>query len=122
MSVTSSAAVASPVDSSRVVRTRLRITRRGRAVVAALVAVPVVIVVGALVLNGGGAVASDTTGSADFQHVTVDGGETLWQVASEIAPSSDPRDVIADLVSLNNLPSAEVSAGQSLAVPAQYAR
>jgi hypothetical protein len=54
--------------------------------------------------------------------VTVDGGETLWQVASEIDPDADPRDVIADLVSLNNLPSAEVSAGQSLAVPAQYAR
>jgi hypothetical protein len=104
------------------VRTRLRITRRGRAVVAALVAVPLVVVAGALVLNGGGAVASDTTGVTEFQHVTVDGGETLWQVASEIDPDADPRDVIADLVSLNNLPSAEVSAGQSLAVPAQYAR
>ncbi|KQN43264.1 MULTISPECIES: LysM peptidoglycan-binding domain-containing protein [unclassified Frigoribacterium] len=122
MSVTSASAVASPVDSTRVVRTRLRITRRGRAVVAALVAVPLVVVAGALVLNGGGAVASDTTGVTEFQHVTVDGGETLWQVASEIDPDADPRDVIADLVSLNNLPSAEVSAGQSLAVPAQYAR
>ena len=122
MSVTSSPAVVSPADSPRVVRSRLRITRRGRAVVAALVAVPAVVVAGALVINGGGAVASDTTGSSDFQHVTVDGGETLWQVASEIAPSSDPRDVIADFVSLNNLPSAEVSAGQSLAVPTQYTR
>lgn len=122
MSVTSASAVASPVDAPRVVRTRLRITRRGRAVVAALVAVPLVLVAGALVINGGGAVASDTTGSAEFRHVTVDGGETLWQVASEIDPDADPRDVIADLVSLNNLPSAEVSAGQSLAVPAQYAR
>ena len=122
MSVTSASAVVSPVDSTRVVRTRLRITRRGRAVVAALVAVPLVVVAGALVLNGGGAVASDTTGRTEFQHVTVDGGETLWQVASEIDPDADPRDVIADLVSLNNLPSAEVSAGQSLAVPAQYAR
>ena len=35
MSVTSASAVVSPVDSTRVVRTRLRITRRGRAVVAA---------------------------------------------------------------------------------------
>ena len=122
MSVTSASAVASPVDSTRVVRTRLRITRRGRAVVAALLAVPLVVVAGALVLNGGGAVASDTIGATEFQHVTVDGGETLWQVASEIDPDADPRDVIADLVSLNNLPSAEVSAGQSLAVPAQYAR
>ncbi|NRD27610.1 hypothetical protein [Frigoribacterium sp. VKM Ac-2836] len=122
MSVTSASAVASPVDSTPVVRTRLRITRRGRAVVAALVAVPLVLVAGAVVLNGGGAVASDTSSSAEFQHVTVDGGETLWQVAAEIDPSADPRDVIADLVSLNNLPSAEVSAGQSLAVPAQYVR
>jgi len=122
MSTTSASAVASPEGAPRIVRTRLRITRRGRGVVAALVAVPLVLVGGALVLNGGGAVASDSVGSSEFSHVTVDGGETLWQVASEIAPSADPRDVVADLVSLNNLPSAEVAAGQSLAVPTRYAR
>jgi LysM repeat protein len=57
-----------------------------------------------------------------FAQVTVEGGESLWQVASEIAPTKDPRDVVSDLVRLNNLPSAEVAAGQTLAVPEKYSR
>jgi LysM repeat protein len=101
-------------------RVRLRITRRGRRVVGAGVTLLVAGVVGGVLLAGPGAQASDTAGSSSFEYVTVDGGDTLWQVASEIAPTKDPRDVISDIVRLNNLGSTEVAAGQSLAVPAQY--
>ncbi|WP_082474983.1 LysM peptidoglycan-binding domain-containing protein [Frigoribacterium sp. Leaf263] len=101
-------------------RVRLRITRRGRRVVGAGVTLLVAGVVGGVLLAGPGAQASDTAGSASFEYVTVDGGDTLWQVASEIAPTKDPRDVISDIVRLNNLGSTEVAVGQSLAVPAQY--
>lgn len=101
-------------------RVRLRITRRGRRVVSTAVGLLVAGVVGGVLLAGPGAVASDTAGAASFDYVTVDGGDTLWQVASEIAPTKDPRDVISDIVQLNNLSSTEVAAGQSLAVPAQY--
>nr|BFF14413.1 hypothetical protein GCM10025699_57160 [Microbacterium flavescens] len=101
-------------------RVRLRITRRGRRVLGAVVALVVAAVVGAILLAGPGAVASNLSSTTTFEYVTVDGGDTLWQVASEIAPTKDPRDVISDIVRLNNLSSTEVAAGQSLAVPTQY--
>ena len=102
-------------------RTRLRITRRGRRVVGTAVALGAAGIVAAGLLLGPGAVASDQAADVSFAQVTVEGGESLWQVASEIAPTKDPRDVVSDIVRLNALGSAEVSAGQSLAVPAQYA-
>ena len=103
-------------------RVRLRLTRRGRAVLSALVALPLVI--GALVfaLNGGGAVATGAQTHVSFQYVTVESGDSLWSVAERVAPNADPRDVIADIVSLNGLDSAVVSPGQQLAVPAKYAQ
>ncbi|MHC2186644.1 hypothetical protein ACVLV4_002307 [Rathayibacter agropyri] len=106
---------------SRVVRTHLRLTRRGRVVVAALGALP--IVAGAFVfgLNGGGAVASSGPASVEFQYVTVHAGESLWSLAEELAPEADPRDVVDDILALNQLPSVGLEPGQRLAVPAKYA-
>ncbi len=99
--------------------TRLRITKRGRRVLTALVALPLVI--GALLaaLNSGGAVATAEGASQDFTYVTLSSGETLWHLAAEIAPNADPRDVVAEIVSLNNL-EGPVQAGQKIALPAGY--
>lgn len=103
-------------------RTRLRLTRRGRAVLTALLALPLVIGAVVFALNGGGAVATSEQTHVSFQHVTVESGDSLWAVAERIAPSADPRDVIADLVQLNGLDSSGVvSPGQQLAVPTKYA-
>lgn len=102
---------------------RLRITRRGRVVLAVLVSLPLVAGFVAMALFGANsAVASSDTSAASqsFDYVTVQTGETLWGLAEEIAPSADPRDVIADIVSLNQLPSADVQPGQRLAVPSEY--
>jgi hypothetical protein len=52
--------------------------------------------------------------------VTINAGESLWQVAERIAPASDPRDVVADIVSLNQLTSSSVEAGQRVAIPSAY--
>jgi LysM repeat protein len=80
-------------------------------------------VIGALLfaLNGGGATASLQGSSEPFQYVTVEAGQSLWQLADQLAPNADPRDVIAQLIQLNRLESADVFAGQELAIPAQYA-
>ncbi|MFF2052237.1 LysM peptidoglycan-binding domain-containing protein [Leifsonia sp. NPDC058194] len=103
-------------------RTRLRLTRRGRAVLTALLALPLVIGAVVFALNGGGAVATSEQTHVSFQHVTVESGDSLWAVAERIAPSADPRDVIADLVQLNGLDgSGVVSPGQQLAIPSKYA-
>ena len=102
-----------------VVRTRLRLTRRGRAVVAALVSLPLVIALMSMALNGGGATA--TAGDAVVETVTVEAGESLWSVAAAIAPDSSTADVVSDLIAVNELSSAELLPGQVLVIPARYA-
>ncbi|MCU1407076.1 MAG: conserved secreted protein [Glaciihabitans sp.] len=100
--------------------TRLRITARGRVVLTTIAALPVVAVAIALSLNGGGAVATATGSSTPLESITVMGGQSLWQLAEEIAPQADPREVIADLISINTLVSAEVHPGQQLDIPSEY--
>ena len=106
-----------PVRAAR--RGRLRMTARGRAALLTVLAVPLAAGIAFGVLNGGAADATrDATAPLEF--VTVDPGETLWGVAVEIAPGEDPRDVIADLMSFNQLSSADVPAGLHLAIPPKY--
>lgn len=80
--------------------------------------------VGILVVAGI-AVASFVSGQAAgaageraiSQHYTVQQGDTLWAIAAELAPNSDPRDYVANLVELNQLTSANVIPGQDLILP-----
>ncbi|HEX3679772.1 MAG TPA: LysM peptidoglycan-binding domain-containing protein [Galbitalea sp.] len=104
--------------SAPVRRPRLRMTARGRAVLLTLVAAPLVVAALALGINAGGATA--TNSSTPLARVTVVGGETLWSLAKQIAPSADPRDVVADIMSVNRLSSADIQPGEQLAIPAQY--
>ena len=80
-------------------RVRLRLTRRGRAVLSALVALPLVI--GALVfaLNGGGAVATGEQTHVSFQYVTVESGDSLWSVAERVAPTMGKDQILVVNVS-----------------------
>ena len=98
---------------------RLRLTKRGRVVFTSLAAVPMVAGVMLLALNGGGATATDTSG-AELEQVTVKAGQSLWSLAEDIAPDVDPRDVISDILSVNQLDSGSVQAGQRLMLPAEY--
>lgn len=98
---------------------RLRLTRRGRAVFTTLAAIPLVTAALFMALNGGMATATDAAG-VSLEYVTVSGGESLWVVAQEIAPGEDPREVIAQVLRFNELTSPDVVAGQRLAVPSQY--
>lgn len=101
-----------------VARTRLRLTRRGRIVIAALVSVPLVLALLGIALNGGGAVAGSTAAPVT---VTVQAGQSLWGLAEELAPGAPTADVVADLVAVNGLSGASVLPGQVLIVPAAYA-
>jgi LysM repeat protein len=96
----------------------LRMTARGRAALLTLVATPLVVVALYFGINAGGATA--TSSSTPLSTVTVSQGETLWQLARQLAPTADPRDVIADVMSVNRLTSTNVQPGQKLAIPAQY--
>lgn len=104
----------------RAMTPRLRLTRRGRRVLMVLITLPLVVAALAFALNGGVAAASNVSSSASFHYVTVGSGQTLWQLAQEIAPSADPRDVISDVVHLNQLASTDLQVGQRLAIPMRY--
>ncbi|WP_314140238.1 LysM peptidoglycan-binding domain-containing protein [uncultured Plantibacter sp.] len=99
---------------------RLRLTKRGRVVFTTLAAIPLVIGVAVVGLSAGGA-AANTAAGATFTYITVDPGESLWQLAESIAPDADPRDVIAEIMNLNQLSTAGVEPGQRLAIPHRYA-
>ncbi len=101
---------------------RLRLTRRGRGVLLTLAATPLVIGAMFFALNGGGAVASLESSPASFEYVTVASGQSLWDVAESVAPGADPRDVIDSILRLNQLESADVFAGQQLAIPMDLAQ
>jgi Tfp pilus assembly protein FimV len=102
--------------------TRLRLTARGRRVLAAVAALPAVVAVVFAVLSGGGAIATSAEGapSGTFTEVTVMSGESLWSIAEQIAPADDPRDVVDAIVRLNALESSAVAAGQRLSIPVEY--
>lgn len=82
---------------------------------ATVVAVATLAVIG--LVNGQAATATNDQAKADFTYVTVLAGQSLWQIAADVAPNEDPRDFIADVVSLNALTSAEVVPGQRIALP-----
>lgn len=103
--------------------TRLRLTVRGRRVMLALAALPLAGGLAFAAISGGSAIASgDETAAttASFTTVTVLPGDTLWSIASEVAPAADPREVIGEITRLNALPSGEIQIGQQISIPAQY--
>jgi nucleoid-associated protein YgaU len=103
--------------------TRLRLTVRGRRVLAAVAALPAVLALGFAIIGGGAALASRDAGApaGAFTTVTVSAGDSLWSIAEEIAPSEDPRDVVSAIVRLNGLDGVMIESGQRIAIPTEYA-
>jgi hypothetical protein len=65
-----------------------------------------------------GANASSGFGAkTQFEYVSVSAGETLWSMADRLAPNSDPRDWIQEVVNLNGLTSTDLTPGQRIAIP-----
>ena len=95
--------------------TVLRITRRGRIVLGLAIALPVMAL--SVFLASPGALAESDTASNDFEYMTVLSGDTLWSIATMISPDEDPRDVVANIISLNQLESAALLPGQEIALP-----
>ena len=99
----------------------LRLTRRGRVV---LIGFPLVLLAALLLSLAGffNAPAKASESAADLAvtstvTVTVQPGESLWSIAGEVVAERDVRDVVADIVQLNNLGAGAVHPGQQLYVP-----
>jgi hypothetical protein len=97
----------------------LRLTRRGRVVVRLLAGAALLLVVAAGVLADRPALAGPEPATVPVAERVVLPGETLWAIAGEVAPGTDRRETVAQIMELNGLRSAEVRAGQRLAVPAR---
>jgi nucleoid-associated protein YgaU len=94
----------------------VQLTRRGRFVLVLGLALVVLVAMVSLSL---GSVNATTDAPQDVvTHVTVQPGETLWQIAGRVAPDADPRDTVSRIMALNGLRDARVLAGQDLVVPA----
>lgn len=92
----------------------LRLTTRGRAVVALLA----VAVAGGVGLTAQSAVAGGPSEPVPVVAHVVEPGETLWEIAARtVEPGEDVRDVVARLAELNGLGDGGLQAGQQLLVP-----
>lgn len=95
----------------------LRLTVRGRRVLAALVLAPAAMGVGAVLFTAQPADASSAEANVAFEMVTVRSGETLWEIAEDHAGDRDVRDVVREIVELNGLEGQQVEPGMHLAMP-----
>ena len=96
----------------------MRLTRRGRLVAfGASVAALGAIVIGAGQVAGASGAASEASNLPGAQVVVVQAGETLWGIAREVAPDSDPRGVVRQIRQMNDLGTTPVVPGQSIVVP-----
>ncbi|QWC84905.1 LysM peptidoglycan-binding domain-containing protein [Nocardioidaceae bacterium] len=91
------------------------LTRRGRlAVTLTLLSLLVL----ALVLTAGRSEATDEGGSVlPTRTVTVSSGDTLWDIAAEVAEPGDTQATVIEIQRLNSLASVSLAVGQRLEVP-----
>jgi nucleoid-associated protein YgaU len=93
----------------------VRLTRRGQVLMVGVLL--------ALVLATWSWLGSPTAASSHAHHpsahsIVVRPGQTLWDIAGEIAPDKDPRTVIAEIEDLNAISDpGDLVAGQPLYVP-----
>jgi len=94
--------------------TPVRLTRRGRRLVAMMALLPMAVF---LWFNSShGAAAADH--SPATRTVVVQPGQTLWDVAVATKPGNDPRQTVFELKKVNHLTSSDVWPGQAIVVPA----
>jgi nucleoid-associated protein YgaU len=101
----------------------IRLTRRGRVVVGALVVIAVAGIAAMIWVavagraQAAGHVRPGTPAAHSMLRVVVRPGDTLWSIAAKADPTADPRIVIQLIVDDNALSGTAISAGQVLWVP-----
>jgi LysM repeat protein len=122
--VPQSAVVIAPAYAARAVQTNraqvahsaqgaaVRLTARGVVVLAVLTAAVAVVIVALAWLSAPHPVSSPVPSVPTM--ITVQPGDTLWSIAGQVAPNRDPRDVVSDLRSVNDLKSPYLVPGQTL--------
>jgi len=58
-----------------------------------------------------------TTPPAGAPTVVVQPGQTLWGIATQVAPHADPRATVQRIIDLNHLAGTNLQVGESLTLP-----
>jgi len=101
----------------------VRLNRRGR-LARTLVVLSLAIVLGSLVsgslvsANAGAGTEAGPSKAGSFITVTVAPGETIWSLATRMAPETgDVRGLVSEILEVNSLASVDVEAGQKIRIP-----
>lgn len=96
-----------------------RLTRRGRflARMAVIASLSILLLAGFSLATG--SQASSQSSDSPYIKVTVKPGETLWSIAAKIS-DGDRRELVDEIIEVNNLKSPEVNAGQKLFLPTRH--
>ena len=110
---------AAALPRNRPVRTPVRLTRRGRIVIAAVAAllVTIVLLIASEVAQAANHSVPARAAEQDLTQVVVRPGQSLWSVAEAADPEEDTRLVIQQIIDLNGLTGDVIVAGQRLWVP-----
>jgi hypothetical protein len=101
----------------------LRLTRRGRRVVAGFAILVVLAAVAAIWIGTASSVQASSGHAASgspyqgMTQIVVRPGQTLWSVAAAAEPSGDSWDVVQQIINVNAMNGPEIRAGQLLWVP-----
>jgi hypothetical protein len=99
----------------------VRLTRRGRLVLGALVVVVATVAITLVSMAVSGAQASSHgragAGYQGMHQIVVRPGESLWSIAERAEPAADPRLVVAQIMTANSMTSSALQAGELLWVP-----
>ena len=92
--------------------------RRARLVRTLFVLSALVLMIAGLIFNQSAtAVDEGSTETVAFNYISVMPGESLWQLAETHANGQNQQDWVAEIILLNNLQSADLNAGDRLALP-----
>lgn len=92
----------------------VRLTRRGAVLISLLIALGTMGIIVLAAVNAGPAAPSLRDAPAS---VVVERGDTLWQIATEVAPADDPAMIVERIRAANDLGTAPLQPGQTLILP-----
>lgn len=100
---------------------RWKLTPRGKLLFRGLplITLAALIVLGAIALINPSEAHAGKEGASSVvtQEITVQGGQTLWDIALEVETSADTRDVVQQIIEINDLKGSSIDAGQRLEIP-----
>jgi hypothetical protein len=97
----------------------MRLTARGRHLVAVAAIVLVLVAVGLVAVALARPVGADPGGlPAGTTTVVVGPGDSLWDIARAVAPAADPRAVVHEIERRNGVDAGSLHVGDELVVPA----